>query len=309
MRYRLVFICALPWLTFATFASVVVQGVTFAECLQARESEASSDIQVLLGRADEAFRDDEDFNDAQLCEALRLYERVLALDPANKRALNNLSQGYFMLGIEFLQAKEEKRQAFERGRDRGLARLGVPFPANPIFLCAAALPIIQKATEEAGLEDPERVIAGIFWSANNWGKWLDTLPEGERISRGFGDLPCVQGSFARSLELDETYFAGAPRRSMGSLISQLPGGNLAEARAHFERAIEIAPDFLENKADLACGYAVKAGDRALFDRLLDEVLQASIGEKYIFWNRRAQRFAQDLKTRAEELFAKRECKL
>lgn len=306
MRYRLVFICALSWLA---FASVVVQGVTFEECLQARESEASSDIQALLGRADEAFRDDEDFTDTQLCEALRLYERVLALDPANKRALNTLSQGYFMLGIEFLQAKEERRQAFERGRDRALTRLGVPFPANPVFLCAVALPIIQKATEEAGLGESERVIAGIFWAGNNWGKWLDTLPEGQRISRGFGDLPCVQSSFERSLELDETFFAAGPHRALGSLLSQLPGPNLGQVRAHFERAIDLAPDYLENKADLACGYAVKAGDRALFDRLVEEVLQAPIGDRYIFWNRRAQRFAQDLKERAEELFAQRECLL
>lgn len=309
MRYRLIFIWALPWLTLVSVTSVVVQGVTFEECLQARESEASSDIQALLARADEAFRDDEDFNEAQLCQALRLYERALTLDPTNKKALNQLAQGYFMLGIEFLQAKEEKRQAFARGRDRGLTRLGVPFPANPDLLCAAALPTMRKAEEEDGIEEAERVVAGIFWAGNNWGKWLDTLPEGERISRGFGDLPCVQGSFERSLELDETYFAGGPRRAMGSLISQLPGGNLAQARAHFERAIEIAPDFLENKADLACGYAVRAGDRALFDRLLDEVLQAPVGDRYIFWNRRAQRFAQDLKARAAELFAKRECLL
>lgn len=299
----------LSFFTFITLLGAAAQAVTFEECMQARESEASSDAQTLLSRAEEAFRDDEDFNDAQLCEALRLYERALSLDPANKRALNNLSQGYFMLGIEFLSAKEDKREAFQRGRDRGLQRLSVVFPANPDFLCAAALPVIRKATEAEGLEETERVIAGIFWAGNNWGKWLDTLPDRDRISRGFGDLPCVQSSFERSLELDETFFAAGPRRALGSLISQLPGGNLNDARAHFERAIELASDFLENKADLACGYAVKAGDRALFDRLLEEVLAAPIGDRYIFWNRRAQRLAQDLKMRAEELFARKECVL
>jgi len=308
MRYLLIFFGGSLLLVLASLVTTA-EGLTFDECLEPRESEASSDIQALLGRADEAFRDDADFNDTQLCEALRLYERALSLDPANKKALNSLSQGYFMLGIEFLQAIDDKRQAFERGRDRGLTRLGVPFPANPDLLCAAALPLIRRATEEAGHEESERVIAGIFWAGNNWGKWLDTLPERERISRGFGDLPCVQGSFERSLELDETYFAAAPHRSLGSLLTQLPGGNLNEARTHFERALEIAPEYLENKADFACGYAVKAGNRALFDRLVEEVLQAPLGDRYIFWNRRAKRFALDLKARADELFAKRECKL
>ncbi len=295
--------------TLLMMTNTKAQGVSFEECLKTTGSETNADVQTLMAQAEEAFHDDEDFDEIQLCQALRLYERVLEIDASNKQALNRLSQGYFMLGIEFLQTKEEKREAFQRGRDRGLTRLGVPSPQNPELLCSAALPVLQKAIEEPGIPEAERVIAGLFWAGNNWGKWLDTLPDPERLSRGFGDLPCVQTSFERSLKLDEAYFAAGPHRALGSLISQLPFGNLAEARAHFERAIELAPDYLENKADFACGYAVRAGDRALFNQLIEEVLQAPLGDRYIFWNKRAKRFAQDLKGRADELFSSRQCAL
>jgi len=283
------------------------QVITLEECLGG--SEAEGDAGELLARAEEAFRDDEDFDHLQLCEAIRLYERVLELEPQNYRAMNRLSQAYFMLGIEYLAAQEERREAFRRGRDLGLRRLGVEQPDDPELLCAVALPVIQKVQLEEGLEEGERSIAGLFWAGNNWGKWLDTLPEGERISRGFSDLRCVRGSFEQTLKLDEKFFAAGPHRALGSLLTQVPGESLTKAREHFERAIEIAPYYLENKTNYACGYAVRVRDRALFDRLIEEVLAAPLGERYIFWNRRAKRFAEELKEQADELFAQGECKL
>jgi tetratricopeptide (TPR) repeat protein len=306
MRYRLI---SFVYLLLLALTHINAQAVTLEECLQVDESEADGDMQELLARAEEAFRDDEDFDSSQLCRAIRLYERVLELEPQNNRAMNRLSQAYFMLGIEFLAAQEERREAFKRGRDLGLKRLGVEQPEDPELLCAVALPAIETVTLEEGLEEEELSIAGLFWAGNNWGKWLDNLPEGERISRGFSDLRCVRASFERTLELDEEFFAAGPHRALGSLLTQIPGESLRVARAHFERAIEIAPYYLENKTNYACGYAVRVRDRALFDRLIEEVLAAPVGERYIFWNKRAKRFAEELKEQADELFAKGECKL
>ncbi len=292
-------------LLFAT--SLIAQEINLSDCISPQDSEKSNFIDELIASADAAFQDDEDLDQLQLCQAIRLYERALELEPGHKKALNHLSQGYFMLGIEFLDDSNERAEAFRLGRDRGLMRIGVRFPENLDFLCALSLPAIQQLKEIEGESDSERALAGLFWAANNWGKWIDNLPERDRIARGFNDLPCIQTSFEQSVKLDEEYFSAGPRRALGSFQSQLPGANLIEAKSQFERAIELAPDFLENKSNYACGVGVQLPDRELFDRLITEVLEASLSTENIFWNRRAKRFAEELQSQADNLFKTKRC--
>ncbi|MBI1729892.1 hypothetical protein HY229_03750 [Candidatus Acetothermia bacterium] len=295
------------WMPFSITAPA--QNLTLEMCLAPQDSDQGSSVEDLLARADKAFQDDDDFDETQLCQALRLYERVLESQPDQPHSLNESAQGYFMLGIEYLSAKEDRAESFRRGLFHGLARIGVKFPDNLDFLCAVSLPVIQEVQKEGGAAESDHSLAGLFWAGNDWGKWIDNLSDAERISRGFNDLPCIQKSFEHSVDVDETYFAAGPHRALGSFLSQLPGGNLNDAATHFQRAIELAPDFLENKVDYACGVALQLPDRALFDRLIDDVLAAPVGSVFIFWNKRAQRIAGQLKDQADQLFGSKQCSL
>jgi len=100
-------------------------------------------------------------------------------------------------------------------------------------------------------------------------------------ARGFTQLVEAQKDLAEALErvaqlapdLDD---AGA-ERELGRLYAALPsasGGDLAEARRHFDAAVERAPRSVRNRVAYATSIAVKAQDRALFEAQLRAALEA-----------------------------------
>ena len=81
----------------------------------------------------------------------------------------------------------------------------------------------------------------------------------------------------RVLAIDATFFYGAAHRFFGAYYARVPafaGGDLPKAREHFEKALEIAPDFLQTRVLFAHYIATKSDDRELFERLLRGVIEA-----------------------------------
>jgi tetratricopeptide (TPR) repeat protein len=121
------------------------------------------------------------------------------------------------------------------------------------------------------------------------------------------DLPKIEVAFARVLELDPTIDHGNAHVYLGTLLAQRPralGGQPADARAHFERAIEISDGRnLMAKVLYAEHYARLVFDEALHARLLEEVLAADpeAGDLTLS-NALAQRRARALQASADEHF-------
>lgn len=112
---------------------------------------------------------------------------------------------------------------------------------------------------------------------------------------------------ARAAELDERLDAAGPHRALGAWRAALPvaaGGGAAAARAHFDRARELAPDDLLRRVAEAETYAVLVQDAALFDALLAEVAGADPGRDPARApeNAVAQRRAAELRERRARLF-------
>ena len=94
-------------------------------------------------------------------------------------------------------------------------------------------------------------------------------------------------------DLDE---AGA-ERELGKLFAALPayaGGDLQEARRHFEAAVARAPDSARTRLAFARSVAVKAQDRSLFEAQLQAASSAP--------DESGAAEARDLLTRENELF-------
>jgi len=122
------------------------------------------------------------------------------------------------------------------------------------------------------------------------------------------DIAKIQLLTERLLELDETYFYGAPHLAMGSLHSILPpalGGNAAAARKHFERALEIGEGrFLSAYVMYAEQYAKKTFDKELFVSLLKKVEEtpAAVVPELTLVNTLAKQQAAELLAGADEYF-------
>ncbi|WP_242341500.1 TRAP transporter TatT component family protein, partial [Anaeromyxobacter sp. SG66] len=96
-------------------------------------------------------------------------------------------------------------------------------------------------------------------------------------------------------------------RALGAWGAALPvaaGGGAAAARAHFERARQLAPDDLLGRVAEAETYAVLVQDAALFDKLLAEVVGSDPARDpdRAPENAIAQRRAAELRERRARLF-------
>jgi hypothetical protein len=105
-----------------------------------------------------------------------------------------------------------------------------------------------------------------------------------------GALPLVdemEGGFKSARQLDEHFDYAGPDRNLGQLYFLAPGwpasvGSQSKARKHFERAVELHPEYPENRLNLALGY-VKWRERKL--------LQLEIAALEKFWPAAKTNFA------------------
>jgi tetratricopeptide (TPR) repeat protein len=147
--------------------------------------------------------------------------------------------------------------------------------------------------------------AGLLYTYGaSWAGWIQANP-GDWTA--VADLPRVEATMRRVIELDEPHDRGGAHLYLGALASLLPpalGGRPEEARAHFERALEIAHGRnLTAKVMLAERYARTLFNRELHDRLLHEVLEASPREPGLtLMNVLAQRRARELLASADQYF-------
>jgi hypothetical protein len=87
----------------------------------------------------------------------------------------------------------------------------------------------------------------------------------------------LMGALTRVSELSPRLDGAGAERELGALLAALPsyaGGNLREARAHFDTAIRLAPQEPRNHMLLARTVAVKSQDRALFENELRTAIES-----------------------------------
>jgi tetratricopeptide (TPR) repeat protein len=115
-----------------------------------------------------------------------------------------------------------------------------------------------------------RLIDALYWGMANYAQWLVT--KGELVQLGQRDL--IQTTLEHIHDLDSTYYFGAYYRFMGAFLARDPAGasDTTAVRTAFEKALEIAPDYLGNYTLMAQHYCPQVGDKNLFYSLLTKVL-------------------------------------
>jgi hypothetical protein len=141
--------------------------------------------------------------------------------------------------------------------------------------------------------------------------WLALGTMGLARQRGFAAILMADDTARESMEraaaLDERIDGAGPRRALGAWLAVLPsagGGGASRARAAFARARELAPRDQRNRVAEAETLAVLLQDRALFERLLSEVLafDPASAPELRAENELARRRAGELRARADRLF-------
>ena len=258
-------------------------------------------VKELIKKADRISRKArlEERTEEKLRDAIDAYRRVIEIDPDNRHALNRLSLGYFSLAEAYLDGSKKKEDTYRRGYNYGIESLKV----NKDFA-----ELYEKNGNKALKKLPDTVedVEAIFWTGANLGR----LGETKGVLDSLGDLPALVELNRRTLNLNEAYLGGAAHRALGSiageLLSRQPitflivhnnGFSWKKVKAHFERALEIAPNCLENHFSYAKYYALKKGKKDFARELIEEVLSRSLGDEFPLINKIAKEKAKELKMR------------
>ena len=97
-----------------------------------------------------------------------------------------------------------------------------------------------------------KAIYGNFWYASNAGM----LGMCRGIMTSLASIDPFRKSMEIVLKENENFYFGGPHRALGRLYHQAPGwpisiGNKSKATEHLERAVQLAPDFFNNRVYLS----------------------------------------------------------
>ncbi|HMV45279.1 MAG TPA: hypothetical protein PK079_06485 [Leptospiraceae bacterium] len=164
-----------------------------------------------------------------------------------------------------------------------------------------ALPKDKIAIYEKGIEFGKKGVAidkdnieSTFWLGVCYG----LLGEERGIMSSFFLLDPIEHCFTHSLRLDESYFYGAPLRSIGWFFHKIPSwpiskGDNKKAASYLEKALIYGPDFYLNHLYIAHVYKA-LGDHKKYHYHLEWILEAEPTRKFAQENQRHKELAKKL---------------
>ncbi len=241
------------------------------------------DFDALMAEADASWQ--KRVEKAELLKAIATWEKAAATatptlsaeERADKLAtiFETLSRAYYFLADSHirLEAKDDELNdkimaTFEKGVTSSEKAIAI---RDPKF--AAKVAADRNAWKTAVKSADPKALPALYWYSTNLGKWA--LLEG--IATILSRKDDIKATMDWVVATDATYFYGAPYRYFGAYHTKVPigGGNPSAAKESFEKSIELAPKYLATKVLMADQYAVLVGDRALFEKLLNEVVSAA----------------------------------
>ncbi len=223
----------------------------------------------LIAHGDEQWKKRDD--KASLEGAISAWEKAVAQNPMDAQTLSKLARAYYFLADAHLRKAGDKSDEYLTTFEKGTA-------AAERALAAANSEFKKHVTSGGSVEEGFKLVGkegieAMYWYASNLGKWA----RAKGFATTLGNKDKIKAAMTRVLELDPNgeFFHGAAHRYFGAYYAVAPGfagGDMNKSKEHFEKSLQLAPSYAGTRVLMADTYAVKKQDRAMFDKLLDEVL-------------------------------------
>lgn len=238
---------------------------------------------------------------------LKLSESVLRQTPDHLKLTEAVAGGFTQYAYAFVAFEAERiesrdAKAAQKLRERA-ARLYLRAHRHamtaleketPGFALALARP---SAAEWPRLNDDQVGVA--YWAAASWGGYISLSKDHPDV---VADLPLAIRLAQLAWQKQPDHGDGALASLMGTFEAARPGGSARQAAAYFDQAITLGggrnAGALVAKAE---GVALPAGDRAAFEALLRQALQAGAASHDLTGEVMRER-AQWLLDSADDLF-------
>jgi tetratricopeptide (TPR) repeat protein len=235
-------------------------------------------------------------------------EALIRVSPDNEKLLVGLARTYVVYAYGWLSAEWEL--ADERGdfelADELERRLKELYRRSS----QVALRVVHKHDRVGGLAQvlkdrkadalasylkqhytDQNDVPGLYWAGAAWGSMIAN--SGGDLNE-IADAPLARALMERSVELNPGYADAGGLGALGAAEAAFPellGGNLDKAKGYYDRALEVC----QRRNHLvilsyAKSYAVAKQDRALFVKLLREILDAPDQGDDIRMNNKVARF-------------------
>lgn len=146
-------------------------------------------------------------------------------------------------------------------------------------------------------------VPALYWRSSNLGRWASA----ESFATLLSYKDEIRAVMQFCLDEDPTYFYQGPDRYFGVFYARAPsfaGGDMNRSRQHFEASMAVQPNYFGTRTLMAEDYAVKQGDRELFEKLLNQNLSSdpNVLPSAAPENRCEQRKAKENLAEADDLF-------
>lgn len=226
----------------------------------------ASDVAAQIAEGDKHWEKRTDPNEIRA--AIKIWEQVAAADPKNFDVLVRLTRGNYFLADGYLRNDEKE---YLRTMD-----MGVKWGEKAMIASSAEFESKMRSggkLTDAVKSVPKEGVPAMYWYASSLGKWAKR--KGFAVLLGQKDN--VKATMDRALELDPNFYYGGPHRYFGAFYAVAPafaGGDLEKSRVHFNKSLEISATYVGTKVLWAAELAVKEQDKAMFEKLLGEVIAA-----------------------------------
>lgn len=241
---------------------------------------------------------------------LKFSESILRQEPGHQGLATAVSAGYTQYAYAFVafdaeQLESKDAKAAERLRQRA-ARLYQRAQQHALKALEAQKPGFAAALASPQASDWPRLVkeqAGLaYWAAASWGGWISLSKDDPDV---VADLPLAIRLAELAWAADPAWGDGALTGLLGSFEAGRTGGSAQRALSYFDQSIaQSAGRSAGAYLAKAEGHALPAGDRALFDQLLQQALaiKDQAGSSLTLQNEVMRRRARWLLEKTDDLF-------
>jgi TRAP transporter T-component len=242
---------------------------------------------------------------------LKMVEMLLEQSPTHTGLLMTACSGFTQYAYAFLQSDADVADPGS-ATARDLKARGAAMYDRARGYCVRALETRHPGVGRSLQRDPRAALAStttadvpaLYWTAVAWG---GSLMLADNALVRIAEISTVRTLFARALQLDEVWEAGAIHEAMIA-VESLPvllGGSPARAKEHFDRAVTLSDgQSAFAYVTMATGVAQPAKDRREFERLLRAAIAIDVSKRpsLRLANLIAQKHARYLLSQMDRLF-------
>lgn len=272
--------------------SIFIICVFLGACAAKRDSALKQDAKVLTtatqdGDLESVLKEamshwEKRLNKADLLKSLELMDAAAAsktpgLSPEQRsekiaEIFELQSRGYYFLADSHVRLEaqddekdEEMMAIFAKGLTSAEKAIALRAPAF-----SAKVATDENLWKTGVVNQDAKAVPAFYWYATNLGKWA--LLEG--VATILARKDDIKATMDWIVSQDGNYFYGAPHRYFGTYHTKVPigRGNPAESKTSYETSKQMGPTNLATSVLMAKSYATLTGDRALFEKLLKEVI-------------------------------------